>query len=106
VAIGLSPQAGHKYTEEDWNEPVLKEVKELGKEASGLSKYSASKTLAERGRTGIYSRLLVLMAAFKAAWEVYNGSKGSIGWDLTTLNPPYVSQQSAVTLGHRLISFA
>ena len=49
VGVGLAPRAGHPYTEEEWNEPVLKEVKDLGKEASGIAKYSASKTLAERG---------------------------------------------------------
>jgi len=73
VAVGLDPEIGRQYTEEDWNEPHLKQVRELGKDATGGAKYSASKTLAER-----------------AAWEVYNRNKGSIGWDLTTLNPPYL----------------
>jgi len=73
VAVGIAPRTGQQYTEEDWNEPALKEVRELGKEAAGIAKYSASKALAER-----------------AAWEVYNENKGSIGWDLTTLNPPYI----------------
>jgi hypothetical protein len=46
------------------------------------------------------------MAVFEAAWEVYNENKGSIGWDLTTLNPPYVSQQSVITPSHSLTPFA
>jgi len=73
VAVGLTLRAERQYTEEEWNEPALKEVRELGKEAPGIAKYAASKTLAER-----------------AAWDVYNGNKGSIGWDMTTLGPPYI----------------
>lgn len=91
MAVNLTPRAGRPYTEEEWNEPALKEVKELGKKASGMAKYAASKTLAERGMSGFHLNSLVLMIAFQAAWEVYNANKGSIGWDLTTLNPPYVS---------------
>ena len=56
-----------------------------------MAKYAASKALAERGMSGFHLNSLVLMIAFQAAWEVYNANKGSIGWDLTTLNPPYVS---------------
>jgi len=35
---------------------------------------------------------------------VYSENKGSINWDLTTLNPPFVSQ-SAIILINRLTSF-
>jgi hypothetical protein len=52
ATVGLTPRAERQYTEEEWNEPALKEVRELGKEASGLAKYSASKTLAEKGGFG------------------------------------------------------
>ena len=52
TAVGLTLRAERQYTEEEWNEPALKEVRELGKEASGRAKYSASKTLAEKGRSG------------------------------------------------------
>jgi nucleoside-diphosphate-sugar epimerase len=55
VSIGLSPRAESQRTEEDWNEPALKEVRELGKDASGLAKYSASKTLAEKGGSNFHS---------------------------------------------------
>ena len=59
VAVGLSPRPGRQYTEEEWNEPALKAVRELGKDADGFSKYSASKVLAERGWPGFYSVYLV-----------------------------------------------
>ena len=37
------------YTEEDWNEIAVRLVKEIGKDASGMSKYNASKVLSEQG---------------------------------------------------------
>ncbi|KIK63983.1 hypothetical protein GYMLUDRAFT_40198 [Collybiopsis luxurians FD-317 M1] len=61
------------FTETDWNEQAIEEVKQQGKNASQFAKYRASKTLAE-----------------KAAWEFYNTNKASISWDLVVLNPPYV----------------
>ena len=100
VAVGLAPRAGHQYTEEEWNETAVAEVKGQGSQASGFSKYSASKTLAEKGRPGSYLCLAVLMSAFLAAWDVYNKNKGSIGWDMTTLNPPYVSYPSVIVHRH------
>jgi hypothetical protein len=36
-------------SEKDWNDQRVEECERLGRDASGLSKYSASKTLAERG---------------------------------------------------------
>jgi hypothetical protein len=59
VAVGLAPRPGRPYTEEEWNEPALKAVRELGKDAHGFDKYSASKALAERGWSGCYSVCLV-----------------------------------------------
>ena len=65
MGVGLSARA-EKYTEEEWNEPALKEVRELGKEASGIAKYSASKTLAEKGASGFgFVTLPVLMPVYK-----------------------------------------
>jgi len=61
------------FTEEDWNEAALKEVKEQGDNSSGHAKYCASKTLAE-----------------KAAWEFYERNKSNVRWDLSVLNPPFV----------------
>ncbi|KAG6901798.1 hypothetical protein C0995_007824 [Termitomyces sp. Mi166 len=60
------------FTEADWNELAIREVKEQGDAALGMTKYRASKTLAE-----------------KAAWEFYNKNKASLKWDLAVLNPPF-----------------
>ncbi|KAH9941821.1 NAD(P)-binding protein [Epithele typhae] len=63
------------FSEADWNESDVAEVKEKAAAASGPAKYRTSKTLAER-----------------AAWDCFNEGKekGSIGWDLVSLNPPWV----------------
>ncbi|KAF9064341.1 hypothetical protein BDP27DRAFT_1384769 [Rhodocollybia butyracea] len=61
------------FTELDWNEQAIEEVQQKGKNASQVSKYRASKTLAE-----------------KAAWEFYNTNKAKVSWDLVTMNPPFV----------------
>ncbi|KAL2831605.1 NAD(P)-binding protein [Aspergillus pseudoustus] len=60
-------------SELDWNDRRVQECEALGRQASGLSKYSASKTLAER-----------------AAWEYVQRNRGEIAWDLTAINPPYI----------------
>ena len=61
------------FSEENWNEASIVEVKEKGKDATAIAKYRASKTLAER-----------------AAWDFWNGHKSEVGWDLVVLNPPFV----------------
>ena len=61
------------FSEENWNEASIVEVKEKGKDAPAIAKYRASKTLAER-----------------AAWDFWNGHKSEVGWDLVVLNPPFV----------------
>ncbi|KAH9946473.1 NAD(P)-binding protein [Amylocystis lapponica] len=61
------------FSEADWNDAVIAEVNEKGSEASGLAKYRASKTLAE-----------------KAAWAFYEQNKAALGFDLVVLNPPFV----------------
>ncbi|KAJ6535745.1 hypothetical protein B0H19DRAFT_963478 [Mycena capillaripes] len=61
------------FSELDWNEQAPKEVAEMGREASPITKYRASKTLAER-----------------AAWDFVEKHKNEIGWDLVVLNPPFV----------------
>ncbi|KAK7456481.1 hypothetical protein VKT23_010731 [Stygiomarasmius scandens] len=60
-------------SEKDWNESAVNECEEKGKDASGLAKYGASKTLAE-----------------KAGWDFYERHKSEIGWDITFLNPPWI----------------
>ncbi|TFY75277.1 hypothetical protein EWM64_g8735 [Hericium alpestre] len=62
-----------KWDETSWNELSIQAVKENGVKASPVDAYRASKTLAE-----------------KAAWEFVEKHKGSLSWDLTTINPPSV----------------
>lgn len=50
TAISNAPNPGKIYTEEDWNDAAINAVNERGKDASGGEKYSASKTLAEKGK--------------------------------------------------------
>ena len=59
--------------ESAWNEQAIAEIKEKGRDATAISKYRASKTLAER-----------------AAWEWWEQRKAALGFDLAVLNPPYV----------------
>ncbi|KAG5650224.1 hypothetical protein H0H81_000267 [Sphagnurus paluster] len=61
------------FSEADWNELAIREVKEQGDKAPGASKYRASKTLGE-----------------KAAWGFYEKNKADLKWDLAVLNPPFV----------------
>jgi len=61
------------FSEVDWNDAVVEEVKAKGKEASGLAKYRASKTLAE-----------------KAVWAFYEQHKATAGFDIVVLNVPFV----------------
>ncbi|CAL1707943.1 unnamed protein product [Somion occarium] len=60
------------FTEDDWNDASIQEVKEKSRDAPGYIKYFASKTLAER-----------------AAFDFVEKNKESIGWDLVTIAPPY-----------------
>ncbi|KAG6864719.1 hypothetical protein C0991_007672 [Blastosporella zonata] len=73
IASVLTVGSDKIFDENDWNELVLREIKEQGDAALGFSKYRASKTLAE-----------------KAAWEFYEQNKANLKWDLSVLNPPYV----------------
>ncbi|KAJ7137439.1 D-lactaldehyde dehydrogenase [Mycena crocata] len=61
------------FSELDWNQQAPREVAELGHEAPAITKYRASKTLAER-----------------AAWDFVEQHKAEIGWDLVVINPPFV----------------
>ncbi|RPD65274.1 NAD(P)-binding protein [Lentinus tigrinus ALCF2SS1-7] len=72
------------YDESCWNTVDDAEVKAKGRAASQLSKYRASKILAER-----------------SAWKFYEEAKatGSIVWDLTVVNPPWVFGPSIQELG-------
>ncbi|KAH6903380.1 D-lactaldehyde dehydrogenase [Coprinopsis sp. MPI-PUGE-AT-0042] len=61
------------FSEKDWNEASIKEVEEKGREADTMTKYRASKTLAE-----------------KAAWAFYNENRDKVKWDISVINPPFV----------------
>ncbi|KAH9487453.1 Ketoreductase azaE [Psilocybe cubensis] len=56
--------------ENSWGDDIVQLVKQLGKAAPQITKYWASKTLAER-----------------AAWDIYEKNKPEIGWELVVLNP-------------------
>lgn len=73
AAVFNAAPFGATLDESSWNEAMVAEVKEKGRDAAQVSKYCASKTLAER-----------------AAWEWWNERKGALGWDLVALNPPWV----------------
>ena len=49
VRAVVQAEAGRTYTEEDWADDAVEEVKEKGSAASGMSMYGAGKVLAERG---------------------------------------------------------
>jgi hypothetical protein len=49
-AAVISIGAGFRsYNETDWNEDSIKEIEFKGRDATGMAKYQASKTLAEKG---------------------------------------------------------
>ncbi|KAI0063643.1 D-lactaldehyde dehydrogenase [Artomyces pyxidatus] len=73
AAITVPSSEPVSYNEFTWNDPAVQKTKELGAAAGPAAIYQASKTLAE-----------------KAAWDFVEENKASIGWDLVTLNPPYV----------------
>lgn len=55
AAITGVPSNPPTYTEADWNESSVNEVKEKGKDANNGEKYRASKTLAEQGEVHVYN---------------------------------------------------
>jgi hypothetical protein len=50
-------RVNYEYTEEDWNDDAIADVEAKGKNAGGLMKYMASKTLAERGAIILHEAL-------------------------------------------------
>ena len=73
TAIATPGTEGTTVDERDWNEWSIKEVRTKGREAHGLDKNRASKTLSER-----------------AAWDWYEEHKQELGWDIVVLNPSLV----------------
>ena len=73
AAVMNTAPLGATLDEASWNDAMIAEVREKGRDASAPVKYCASKTLAER-----------------AAWEWWGERKETVGWDLVALNPPWV----------------
>ncbi|OSX58892.1 hypothetical protein POSPLADRAFT_1059984 [Postia placenta MAD-698-R-SB12] len=73
AAVFTAQSTPRTFSEVDWNEGSINDCKANGRNAHPVSKYCASKTLAER-----------------AAWEFMEKNKGKLAWDLVVLNPPYV----------------
>ncbi|PPQ70462.1 hypothetical protein CVT26_013909 [Gymnopilus dilepis] len=70
AVIGPVNKPNTIFNEDNWADESVRITEEKGKDAPDLTKYRASKTLAE-----------------KAAWKFYNEHKAEIGWDLVALNP-------------------
>ena len=73
--ITITPEA-RTFSEADWNEQSIKETREQGRQAPPMTKYRASKTLAEQ-----------------AVWKFYEENvkkEGKVTWDVVALNPPFV----------------
>ena len=72
------------FTESNWNNAAVEEVKAKGSAADPFTIYMASKTLAE-----------------KAAWEFVDVNKSKISWDLVALNPPWIFGASSPPFCYR-----
>jgi len=78
----------------DWNEESPRVVAEKGSDSGPMSIYLASKTLAERSTCPIFVQLKqkkLNRDVTIGAWEFYEKNKSGIKWDLSVINPPYVS---------------
>ena len=64
---------GHVYTEDDWNQLSIDQVKEMGDNTPPSASYRASKSLAEQ-----------------EAWNFVEQHKSEIGFDLVTMCPPFI----------------
>ncbi|KAH7921695.1 D-lactaldehyde dehydrogenase [Leucogyrophana mollusca] len=62
-----------EFDESDWNEQSLEILAKGGPALTGIMKYRASKTLAE-----------------KAVWQFWEDNQGGLSWDITVLIPPFV----------------
>jgi nucleoside-diphosphate-sugar epimerase len=94
AAITAQREGGGTFSEENWNEQSPREVEEKGREAAGMHKYRASKTLAEQGMPSL-QMLPHLLIVTIAAWKLWNENKDKVQWDLVTLLPPFVSSANS-----------
>jgi len=68
-----NPTVSRVFTESNWNNAAVEEVKTKGAAAGAFQIYMASKTLAER-----------------AAWDFVAAHSHEISWDLVAINPPWI----------------
>ncbi|KAI0759550.1 D-lactaldehyde dehydrogenase [Trametes elegans] len=73
VAVSSRDDPPRVYTEDDWNSSAVKTVEERGEHADILTKYDASKTLAEQ-----------------AVWKFVEDHKSEIRFEVTTVLPAFV----------------
>ena len=73
VAVLTVQSEPRVFSEADWNDAAVAQVRAEGAKAPNRIKYHASKTLAE-----------------KAAWGFVEENKAKLAWDLVVVNPPYV----------------
>ena len=73
-----------------WNDGAVHECDTVGKAASGLSKYAASKTMAEKGTIVQIQSHGTVAKECTAAWTWYENNRSSLTWDLTMFNPPWI----------------
>ena len=82
------------YTEEDWADDAVKEVEEKKTSARGMSMYSASKVLAERGtsRWGLCAKRIFKLtwSCLTAAWDFHAEHEHEIGWDVVAIDLGWV----------------
>ena len=71
--VSMLQYAMVQHNETHWNEKIFEMIKSKGDQVSPMELYAASKTLAE-----------------KAVWEFVEKNKGSLGFDLATINPSYI----------------
>jgi hypothetical protein len=86
------------FSEKDWNEESWRIIEEKGRESEGVHKYRASKTLAEKGM--VLTRLMARLdlTASTAAWKLWESNRSTVGWDLTTIHPSFVSDLSPIVI--------
>ena len=81
------------YTEEDWADDAVKEVEEKTS-ARGMSMYSASKVLAERGtsrwRRCAKRTFKLTWSCLAAAWDFHAEHKHEICWDVVAIDLGWV----------------
>ncbi len=94
VRAVIRGEVHHTYTEEDWADDAVREVEEKKSAAQGMSMYSASKVLAERGASRSCSRCCLPLfqadANRTAAWNFHAEHKHEVNWDVVAIDLGWV----------------